>query len=147
MLASIIYLAANLIRFSKFIWPLAPALDRVGHAAMPIALISVVAALRLDGLKNRPQPLALSTAYKLVMAPLIMLGVISVFGLNPFASVLVVGAATMHSTPASYVLARELDGDAPLMAGIVTLTTLLALVTIPLWQTLTLGLVQQPPLA
>ena len=141
VLASVIGIAANLIGFSKIIGPLAPALNLVGHAAMPIALISVGAALRFDGLKNRPQPLALGTASKLLIAPLIMLGVTSVMGLSPLASAVAIGVATMPSAPASYVLARELGGDAPLMAGLVTLTTLLALITIPLWHTLTLGLV------
>jgi predicted permease len=32
----------------------------------------------------------------------------------------------------SYILARQLGGDARLMANIITLTTLLSLVTIPL---------------
>ena len=141
VLASLIGIAANLIGFSKIIGPLAPALNLVGHAAMPIALISVGAALRFDGLKNRPQPLVLGAASKLMMAPLIMLGVTSVMGLSPLASAVAIGVATMPSAPASYVLARELGGDAPLMAGLVTLTTLLALITIPLWHTLTLSLV------
>jgi malonate transporter len=42
----------------------------------------------------------------------------------------------MPSAPASYVLAREMGGDAPLMAGIVTVTTILALITIPFWHSL-----------
>jgi hypothetical protein len=44
----------------------------------------------------------------------------------------------MPSAPAAYVLARELGGDAPLMAGLVTATTLIALVTIPFWHVLTM---------
>ncbi len=32
----------------------------------------------------------------------------------------------------SYVLARQLGGDAPLMAGLITLSTILAAITMPL---------------
>ena len=44
-------------------------------------------------------------------------------------------ALLVGSTPgaaASYVLARQMGGDAPLMAGIVAFTTAASLVTIPL---------------
>jgi len=40
--------------------------------------------------------------------------------------------AALPTATSSYILARQLGGDAPLMAGIISGQTLLAMVTIPL---------------
>ena len=40
------------------------------------------------------------------------------------------------TSAASYILVRQLGGDAPLMAGIITVQTALAMVTLPLVLTL-----------
>jgi predicted permease len=45
-------------------------------------------------------------------------------------------AASVPTASASYVLARQLGGNAPLMAEILTLQTLIALATMPLMMTL-----------
>jgi predicted permease len=39
--------------------------------------------------------------------------------------------AAMPASPAAYVLARQLGGDAPLMAGILTIQTAAAAITLP----------------
>jgi len=44
--------------------------------------------------------------------------------------------ATLPASPAAYVLARQMRGDAPLMAAVVTLTTLAAALAMPAWLTL-----------
>jgi len=40
-------------------------------------------------------------------------------------------AATVPTAAASYILARQMGGDAPLMAEIITLQTVLAMITMP----------------
>ena len=40
--------------------------------------------------------------------------------------------AALPTASSSYIMSRQLGGDAPLMAGITTLQTLLAAVTLPL---------------
>jgi hypothetical protein len=39
--------------------------------------------------------------------------------------------AALPASPAAYVLARQLGGDAPLMAAVITAEVLLAVVTVP----------------
>jgi malonate transporter len=39
--------------------------------------------------------------------------------------------ALLPTAPSAYILARQLNGDAPLMATIITLQTLLAMATMP----------------
>jgi malonate transporter and related proteins len=139
VIASLVGVIANLTGFTKMMGPSAEAIALLGRAALPIALVSVGAALSFSGLTKAPLHLALGIASKLLVAPILMLAIGHLMGLPPLFIAVVVGLASMPSAPASYVLAREMGGDAPLMAGIVTATTLLALITIPLWHALTMG--------
>ncbi len=138
VLASIVGVIANLTGVARLLGPAGEAFSLLGRAAMPIALVSVGAALSFSELTKAPLYLVLGVTSKLLIAPVLMLGVGLWIGLSPLLLAVVVGVASMPSAPASYVLAREMGGDAPLMAGIVTATTLLALITIPFWHSLTL---------
>jgi malonate transporter and related proteins len=140
VIASLIGVIANLTGFTKLMGPTADAVALLGRAALPIALVSVGAALSFSEVTKSPLHLSLGSASKLIVAPVLMLGIGHVIGLPPLLLSVAVGLASMPSAPASYVLAREMGGDAPLMAGIVTATTLLALVTIPFWHALTMGI-------
>ena len=138
VLASIAGVLANLLGLMHMLGPASEAVALLGRAAMPIALVSVGAALSFVELTKAPSLLVLGVISKLLIAPVLMLIVGLVLGLPPLYLAVAVGVASMPSAPASYVLAREMGGDAPLMAGIVTATTLLALITIPIWHALTL---------
>jgi malonate transporter and related proteins len=133
VLASIAGVVANLSGLLPLLGAAPEALALLGRAAMPIALVSVGAALSFGELTKAPLHLVLGVASKLFIAPVLMLGVGHLLGLPPLLLAVAVGVSSMPSAPASYVLAREMGGDAPLMAGIVTATTLLALITIPFW--------------
>jgi malonate transporter and related proteins len=138
VVASIVGVLANLTGFARVLGPLGDAFALLGRAAMPIALVSVGAALSFGELTKAPLHLSVGVISKLIVAPLLMLLVGTALGLPPLFLAVAVGVASMPSAPASYVLAREMGGDATLMAGIVTATTLLALATIPLWHNLTM---------
>jgi malonate transporter and related proteins len=138
VLASIAGVIANLTGFIQLLGPASEAVTLLGRAAMPIALVSVGAALSFGELTKTPLHLILGIVSKLLIAPVLMLGAGTLLGLPPLLLAVAVGVSSMPSAPASYVLAREMGGDAPLMAGIVTATTLLALITIPFWHSLTI---------
>jgi len=53
-------------------------------------------------------------------------------GLSGLTFVIVMLFAACPASPASYILARQLGGDASLMAGILTAETLLSAVAIPI---------------
>jgi malonate transporter and related proteins len=139
VIASLVGIVANLTGLVALLGPASEALALLGRAAMPIALVSVGAALSFTELTKSPVHLSLGVVSKLLIAPVLMLVVGHFMGLPPLMLSVAVGVASMPSAPASYVLAREMGGDAPLMAGIVTATTLLALITIPFWHSLTFG--------
>ncbi len=59
------------------------ALGRVGATLSPLALLSVGMTVRFNALKGRATPLAIGLAYKMLLAPLIILGLyVGVLGLS-----------------------------------------------------------------
>jgi malonate transporter and related proteins len=140
VVASIVGVIANLSGASKMMGPVAEGITLLGRAALPVALVSVGAALSFGSAQKVPWHLSMGVVSKLLVAPVLMLGAGTLLGLPPLLLAVAVGLASMPSAPASYVLAREMGGDAPLMASIVTATTLLSLITIPLWHGLSMGM-------
>ncbi len=104
----------------------------MARGALPLGLLAVGAGLDLAALRGDALPLGLAVGLKLVLLP-VMTAVacwgLGVEGVAAFAAILFNGLPTATST---YILARQLGGDARLMASIVTLQVLAALVTLPL---------------
>lgn len=113
----------------------APVLDDVtrilGAAALPIMLMCVGANLRVRAMALSLGPLALSAVFKLVAFPLAVIFLARVVGLSETQTMvaLIFGAAPTASS--AYTLARQMGGDAPLMAAIVTVQTGIAFLTLP----------------
>ena len=78
----------------------------------------------------------LASGLKLLVVPALTAGVCAVFGVDGAARSVAVLFAALPTAPAAYALARQLGGDAELMAAILTVQTLLAALTLPLAWTL-----------
>jgi malonate transporter len=127
MLAIILVQAG--VRISE---PVSQTLNLLGDATIALGLICVGAALDIGAMRAAKLPLALGTLLRLAVMPAITFGLCNAIGLDgmPLQVAMLCVAAPVATS--SYILARQLGGDARLMANIVTLTTLLSLVTIPL---------------
>jgi malonate transporter and related proteins len=115
------------------LWDLANAmLEILGRAALTLGLLCVGAGLDLGRLGRNPPAVIAASALKLVVMPVATWGFCRLFGVEgvPAATALLFTAAPISAS--SYVLARQLGGDAPLMAGLITLSTILAAITMPL---------------
>jgi predicted permease len=76
-------------------------------------------------------PAALSIAGKMLVFPATLVGLALWMGLSPTAA-LVAGLFGAVPTAASgFTLARQMGGDAPLMATIITVQTAMSFVTLP----------------
>ncbi len=107
-------------------------LDVLGSAALALGLLSVGAALRLeDGAASLPL-VALTTALKLIGVPLLIAAWTCVFGVEGLTRTVAILVGTVPTATSSYILARQLGGDAELMALLVTSTTVAAMLTMPL---------------
>lgn len=112
-------------------WGSAAVLDILARAALPLGLLAVGAGLRLDALAQ-PGVLMATSGLKLLIMP--ALAGILCWLIEPgrLETGVVVTFAALPSASAAYILARQLGGDAPLIAAILTVETALALATLPL---------------
>lgn len=116
--------------------PISAALQLLGQAAMPIALICVGAGLDFRALRAAGAKVATASFMRLIAAPLLIYAACTLAGAAPLATAVAVGIASTPAAAAGYTLAREMGGDARLMAAIITATTILSFVTMPIAITL-----------
>jgi predicted permease len=128
--ACVIGLAINLSRL-PVPRPAHEFLDALGRCSLALGLLVVGAGLHLEGLR-RPSPAALLTVFlKLVVMPATAIALGTAFGLSGSTLGVVACCAAVPAASNAYILARQLGGDAPLMAQILTLQTMLAVFTMP----------------
>lgn len=112
--------------------PLSRALDLLGGAAMPIALICVGAGLDFSALRAAGPRVAAAAAIKLAIMPAVLWAAATLWGAGPLGAAVAAGLGATPTAAAGYTLAREMGGDARLMAAIITATTILSFITMPL---------------
>lgn len=109
-------------------------LELTARLGLPAALICVGYGLRWHAVREHRMLLAWTVSAKLLFAPLLTLGVLSLFGPLPEADVGV--AVMLMATPgavASYVISRQMGVDGPFVAATLTMSTLGCCITLPLW--------------
>jgi malonate transporter len=109
-----------------------PALRALGAASLPLGLLCVGAALEFGSVRGWIAPVATSSAIKFLAMPVVTVGVASLMGLTGPALVTALLFQALPTASSAYIMARQLGGDAPLMAGITAMQTLFALVALPL---------------
>ena len=119
---------------------LPPILDEIlgilARGALPLGLLAVGAGLDFVAVRRGGRALPLAVVLKLAVLPLLVLAALrflDVSGLGATVALLIAGLPT---APSSYILARQLGGDARLLAGIIAVQTALSMITLPLILTL-----------
>uniref|UniRef100_UPI003BAB78E4 AEC family transporter n=1 Tax=Stappia sp. TaxID=1870903 RepID=UPI003BAB78E4 len=107
-------------------------LDMLGSAALPVGIVCVGAGLDLRALRRPGPALTSALILKLMLMPLFGFGFAMLIGITGPALAAVMISMSVPAAGASYLLARQMGGDAPLMAEILTLQTLSAAVTMPI---------------
>lgn len=115
---------------------LAGVLSPLSDLALPLGLMTVGAGLQLKALRGMSMPFLLSSGLKLIGFPLMTAGLAAMLGITGTLAQASILLATLPTATSSYILARQLGGDATLMAGIISGQTLLAIITIPMLLTL-----------
>jgi hypothetical protein len=106
-------------------------LQVIGNAALPIVLMCVGANLRLRAMQASALPLILSIGGKFLIFPVIVVVLARLLGLSELETMIAVLFGAAPTASAAYTLARQMGGDAPLMAAITTIQTALAFITLP----------------
>lgn len=124
-------LVFNLLRL-PLPFGLGGAIDSLAAAALAFGLLCVGAGLDLQAFRSGGAAVIAGVAVKLVFLPLLVhagLSLAGITGLTAWAAMLY---ATVPLAPAAYVLSRQMGGDAPLMAALITVSTLVSTITMPL---------------
>lgn len=106
--------------------------DALGNSSLAIGLLVTGAGLHLEGLFRPSIAATLGVVFKLLLMPALAVALAIAFGLSGPNLVIVTACAAVPSSPSAYVLARQMGGDAPLLAQIITLQTVLAAITMPI---------------
>ncbi|MBC8055680.1 MAG: AEC family transporter [Rhizobiales bacterium] len=108
-------------------------LQRIGLAALPIGLMATGAGLKVGGLKAAPFLAAAFMAIRHALLPALAIGLTAALALPPEQRLIVVLFGALPTASSAYVLAARMGGDGAYVAGLVTLSTLLGMVSVPLW--------------
>jgi predicted permease len=107
-------------------------LGLLAAASLPLGLLCVGAALKPEQLSGEAPALASNSLLRLCAMPLLAWAVAYALQLPTMETSVLVLFFALPTAPTAYVLTRQLGGDSQLMAGIITLQTLLAAVSLPL---------------
>jgi predicted permease len=114
-----------------------PMLSILGNAALGLGLISVGAGLDFVHARASGRTVLLTTVLKLTVMPALGYGFCLLFDVDGVACFAVVLLNAMPTAGAAYILARQMGGDASLVASIITVETALSMATLPVVLALT----------
>jgi malonate transporter and related proteins len=107
--------------------------NRIGAASLACGLIAVGAALQLkDGFKHLG-PMVYWTSIKLLALPIIAYILGSTFGITGLYFDAVMLLAALPTATSAYILAVRMGGDGQIVAILITISTVTAMLTIPIW--------------
>jgi predicted permease len=106
--------------------------DALGRSSLGIGLLVTGAGLHLEGLLRPSLAASIAVFLKLVLMPVFAVALALWFGISGSSLVIVAVCAAVPTSSSAYVMARQMGGDAPLLAHIITLQTILAAITMPI---------------
>lgn len=130
IIATALGLSANLLGFRMPVW-LEPTVTRIGGASLALGLMAAGAGLQLGSLA-RDKALSVSLlGIRHLLTPLIALGLTVAFRLDPVQATALLTFSALPTASSCYVLASRMGYDGAYVAGLVTLSTLLGMVSLP----------------
>jgi len=124
-------LVANLLGFSIPAW-LEPSVTRIGAASIALGLMAAGAGMQLGALA-RAKTLAVSVlAIRHLILPLLAVVVARLFGLSAVETTVLLAFSALPTASSCYVLAARMGYDGAYVAGLVTLSTLLGMLSLPM---------------
>lgn len=107
-------------------WGAENLLQLLAVTSLPLGLLCVGAALKLDELHGQVGALLGNSSVRLFLMPALAFLVGQAVALPSLETAILVLFFALPTAPTAYVLTRQLGGDSHLMAGLITLQTLLA---------------------
>ena len=130
IIATVSGLAFNLLGFQVPDWA-APTLGRIGAASLALGLMAAGAGMQF-GLLTRGWILSASVlSIRHLVQPLLAFAMAQLFGLNAVQTTMLLAFSALPTASTCYVLAARMGYNGPYVAGLVTLSTLLGMVSLP----------------
>lgn len=108
-------------------------LARLGDAALPLGLLAVGVALNPGTVKSDWTAIVASSLVKFGVFPALMLGLAIWLQLELLTRQVLVLLACLPTATSAYILARQLGGNAVMIANVISVQSLLAFAVMPLW--------------
>jgi predicted permease len=114
-------------------WVLGPFFEVLGRAALPMGLLAAGTGLELAALRSTGAAVLFGTACRLLAMPVLALAACNIFAVETIMASCILIYACAPVPPGAYILARQLGGDGTLTAALISVSTVVALVTMPGW--------------
>lgn len=123
-------LAANLLGFLIPVW-LEPTVTRIGAASLALGLMAAGAGMQFGPLANARTLAVAVLSIRHLALPLIALGLSKAFHLSTVQATVLLAFSALPTASSAYVLAARMGYNGAYVAGLVTLSTLLGIVSLP----------------
>jgi predicted permease len=123
-------LVANLLGFSMPGW-LDPTVNRIGQASLALGLMAAGAGMQFGSMAAGKALAVAVLAVKHFAVPLMAFGLARLFGLDPVQTAVLLTFSAVPTASSCYVLAARMGYNGPYVAGLVTLSTLLGMLSLP----------------
>jgi malonate transporter and related proteins len=130
IIATVSGLAANLLGFSIPRW-LEPAVSRIGAASLALGLMAAGAGMQFGALARAGTLTFGVLSIRHFFTPLIAAALAYLLRLDAAQTAVLLAFSALPTASSAYVLAARMGYNGPYVAGLVTLSTLLALLSLP----------------
>ena len=131
IVGALLGLIANFFQIS-FSGPIKQWMFYLGSSATPLSLMAVGAGLIIMMNMKKLSGVCLAIVLKLLILPFLTILFLYCFNISGIPAGVALLFATMHSAGNAYILSRQMGGDSDAMASMITWSTLLSIITIPL---------------
>lgn len=130
ILATASGLIANLLGFSLPVW-LEPTVTRIGAASLALGLMAAGAGMQFGHLAQAKTLTLALLAIRHLLLPLLAMGLAMAFGLSPAQTTVLLAFSALPTSSSAYVLAARMGYNGAYVAGLVTLSTMLGVLSLP----------------
>ena len=131
ILATLSGLLANLLGF-RVPASLDPAVSRIGAASLALGLMAAGAGMQFSSLARAKLLGLCLIAIKHLLLPLIAFGLTRLLQMEPEQALVLMAFSALPTASSAYVLAARMGYDGSMVAALVTISTLMGLVSLPL---------------
>lgn len=130
ILATATGLAANMLGFTLPIW-LEPAVTRIGAASLALGLMAAGAGMQFGHLSQAKTLAVAVLSIRHLILPVVALGLAVALGLSSVQTTILLVFSALPTASSCYVLATRMGYNGGYVAGLVTLSTMLGVVSLP----------------